>query len=131
MPAMLVVYFCEEDGRVPALEAILAWARRDRRIAAKCIDRIELLAKLGHELRRPDADYLRDGIHELRATYGKTHYRVLYFFSGGRAVLACAVAKEGAVPERDIDLAVRYRDVYERSPGAHTYRENGGDEGDG
>ena len=35
---------------------------------AKCFLRVERLRELGHELRRPEADLLRDGIYELRAT---------------------------------------------------------------
>jgi hypothetical protein len=37
---------------------------------ANCRARIELLSQLGHELRRPAADILRDGIYELRAKQG-------------------------------------------------------------
>ena len=32
----------------------------------KCLARLERLEQLGHELRRPEADYLRDDIYELR-----------------------------------------------------------------
>lgn len=34
----------------------------------------------GHEVRRSVADYLRDGIHELRPSFSGVHYRILYFF---------------------------------------------------
>src|SRR5437868_6039534 len=112
MPATEVVFFREEDGRVPALETILTWAKRDLRIGSKCFERIDSLRSLGHELRRPAADYLRDNIHELRSTFGTVQYRLLYFFAHGKAVIACAVAKEGSVPDNDIDLAVRYRALY-------------------
>jgi hypothetical protein len=61
MPRVDVVFYMEEDGKVPALEWIERMARRDKRIAAKCQERIERLAELGHELRRPDADFLHDG----------------------------------------------------------------------
>ena len=43
---------------------------------------IRWLALFGHELRRPKADFLRDGIYELRAREGRANYRVLYFFHG-------------------------------------------------
>ena len=33
---------------------------------AKCIVRLDRLEEMGHELRRPEAEYLRDGIYELR-----------------------------------------------------------------
>lgn len=37
---------------------------------------------LGHELRRPEADFLRDGIYELRVSLQGQQYRMLYFFHG-------------------------------------------------
>jgi hypothetical protein len=33
-------------------------------------------------LRRPHADYLEDGIYELRWRNGTVQYRILYFFHG-------------------------------------------------
>lgn len=48
----------------------------------KCRVRIERLRDLGHELRRPEADLLRDGIYELRVRLGTLNYRMLYFFHG-------------------------------------------------
>ncbi len=48
----------------------------------KCRVRIERLRELGHELRRPEADYLRDGIYELRVKHQGVNYRLLYFFHG-------------------------------------------------
>ena len=48
----------------------------------KCRIKIERLQELGHELRRPEADYLRDGIYELRVRLQSVNYRMLYFFHG-------------------------------------------------
>jgi hypothetical protein len=36
----------------------------------KCTVRIERPQEMGHELRRPEADFLRDGIYELRVGCG-------------------------------------------------------------
>jgi phage-related protein len=75
---------------------------------------------LGHELRRPNADYLRDGIHELRVKRGRVNYRVLYFFHGQNvALLAHALTKEREVPAREIDRAVERKRRYEKSPFKH------------
>jgi hypothetical protein len=41
----------------------------ERKAWAKCRERIRRLAELGYELRRPHADFLRDGIYELRAKH--------------------------------------------------------------
>lgn len=88
----------------------------------KCIVRIERLAELGHELRRPEADTLRDGIHELRAAYRGVQHRLLYFFHEGLAVLVVGVTKERAVPDAEIERAKRRRTAYVAEPASHTYR---------
>ena len=49
---------------------------------AKCVKWIEILKSFGHELRRPESDYLRDGIYELRVRFQSLNYRMLYFFHG-------------------------------------------------
>jgi len=65
----------------------------------KCQAAISRLALLGHELRRPEADLLRDGIYELRARLGSVNYRLLYFFHGQTvSVIAHGLTKEAAVP---------------------------------
>jgi len=77
------------------------------KVQAKCIERIDRLGELGHELRRPEADFLRDGIYELRASYQSVHYRMLYFFAGKAVVVVShGLTKEREVPTRQIDLAV-------------------------
>lgn len=85
MPQTQVVFFAADDGSVPLLE----WMDGlQAKVQNKCIVRIERLAELGHELRRPEADLLRDGIYELRVRAGNVHYRILYFFHEGQAVLS-------------------------------------------
>lgn len=74
----------------------------------KCLTRLERLEQMGHELRRPEADYLRDDIYELRASHRGIHYRMLYFFHKRAAVVVShGLAKEREVPPREIDLAIR------------------------
>lgn len=66
--------------------------------ASKCAAAIERLVKFGHELRRPLADFLEEGIHELRIRKGRVNYRILYFFHGKNlAIPAHALAKEDKV----------------------------------
>jgi integrase len=73
------VIYREEDGSVPFVD----WFEKlPDHAQDKVLVRMERLRELGHELRRPEADFLRDGIHELRATSRGVHYRVLYFFHG-------------------------------------------------
>mgnify|MGYP001576043674 FL=1 len=86
--------------------------------------KIERLRELGHELRRPEADSLRDGIYELRISRGGMNYRILYFFHGRvAAVLVHALVKEREVPASDIEKALERKRQFEHNPAAHTYRE--------
>ncbi len=85
---------------------------------------MERLAAFGHELRRPSADYLRGGIYELRARHGRLNYRILYFFHGHYlVVLVHGLRKEDIVPESDIQRAIKRKELYEKNPEAHTYKE--------
>ena len=124
MPPTRVLFYQEADGGVPIKRWLEDLKQTDRRGFAKCVERIQRLAALGHELRRPHADYLRDGIHELRARRGNVNYRILYFFGGKDvAVLTDGLKKEGEVPERDIERAIRRKKTFERAPEMHTYEE--------
>src|SRR5579863_4085826 len=118
MPNSRVVIYREEDRSAPFID----WFRKlPSHARDKVLVRIERLRDLGHELRRPEADFLRDGVHELRATSRGVHYRVLYFFHGQiAAVLAHGLVKEKAVPDRDIDLAIRRKVRFEANPSKHT-----------
>ena len=74
---------------------------KSRKAYAKCAVRIRRLAEMGHELRRPEVDLLRDGIYELRARLGTVDRRILYFFRGRDvAVLANAITKENEIKIR-------------------------------
>lgn len=97
-----------------------------RKAQDKCVVRIERLRKLGHALRRPEADYLRDGIYELRAKHSGINYRMLYFFHDRTAVvLSHGIMKQVAeVPSREIELAIRRKRAFAADAGRHTYKEN-------
>jgi phage-related protein len=80
--------------------------------------------KRGHELRRPEADLLRDGIYELRVGFQGVHHRILYFFHGTTAaVVSHALIKERAVPPREINRAIERKKRFETNPRRHTYEE--------
>lgn len=86
--------------------------------------RLERLRELGHELRRPEADFLRDGVYELRVSLRGVHHRVLYFFHGTvAAVVSHGVVKERVVPTREIGQAVERKKRFEANPAKHTYEE--------
>lgn len=123
MPATDVIYYREADGIVPVREWLNAIWRRDHRAAEKCLAQIGLLKLFGHELRRPIADYLRDGVYELRVRTGRAQHRILYGFKGrNRAVLVHGLTKEKRVPPKDIDLAATRIRRFGTNPTLHSYR---------
>ena len=122
MPPTEVLFYQDEAKRAPVVEWLWDLRRDDRTAYAKCVARIRRLAEAGHELRRPEADYLRDGIYELRARRGHVNYRMLYFFHGHNvAILAHALTKEGEIPDSDIARAIRRKQAFERNPARHSY----------
>lgn len=121
MPTIRVVFYQETVGSTPVLEWLDTLPPKAQ---DKCRVKIERLQDLGHELRRPEADLLRDGIYELRVGLQGINYRILYFFHGKvAAVLAHGLVKDRVVPPRAIDEAIKRKQRYEQDPGAHTYQE--------
>lgn len=124
MPQTDVHFYQEAPGDVPVLDWLTDLETRDRRAVNKCQAAIERLAELGHELRRPEADILRDGVYELRVRVGRVNFRLLYFFHGrGVAILAHGLTKEKAVPKADIERAVKRMQQFKADPEAHIYKE--------
>ena len=118
MPKTEVIIFAEEDGSSPLIEWLDGLSSK---VQDKCIVRIERLEAMGYELRRPEADYLRDEIHELRWKAEGVQFRVLYFFYKGKAVLSHGIKKESEVPPKEIDIAVRRREMFEKNPNKRAY----------
>ena len=124
MPRTQVVFYRDEVGKVPVVEWLQALRRTDRKAYAKCVVRIRRLVELGHELRRPEADFLREGMYELRAKKGRVNYRMLYFFHGPQvAILGHALTKEGAIPNAEIERALKRKEAFTRNPARHSYEE--------
>ena len=121
MPKTTVVLYREEDGSCPFLDW---YGELPVKAQAKCLLRLERLRELGHELRRPEADYLRDGIYELRVRCQHVHFRILYFFHGTvAAVVSHGIVKEGAVPAKEIDRAIQRKKRFEADPAGHSHSE--------
>lgn len=121
MPATTVIFFQERPDQRPSL---VEWLdSMPEKAQQKCLARLKRLEDLGHELRRPEADYLRDGIYELRASYQGVHYRMLYFFHGRAAVvISHDITREDKVPPVEIDRAIRAKGAFEADPARHTFR---------
>ena len=127
MPKTEILFYQDDSGHVPCQEWLKQVYQSDKKAASNLLERMKQLAELGHELRRPTADYLRDGIYELRARRGRVQYRLLYFFDSNArhiAILTHGLIKEDhAVPPGDIDLAIHCRRAYERDRERHTCME--------
>lgn len=125
MPATEVRFFQEYNGRVPVLDWLSKLRDNNRRAYAKCVARIRRLADLGHELRRPETDYLKDGLYELRILSGRVHYRLLYFYHSRHiSVLVHAVKKEGRVPPAALEIALRRKRQFEKDPKLYSLVQN-------
>jgi phage-related protein len=120
MPATEVLLYQEEDGTIPVLDWLRELQRNNRAAFEKCLFLMDLLEQFGHELRRPRADFLRDGRYELRTEVRNVNYRLLYGFVGmDIALVAHALTKQAKVSDRDIDLAVIRLARFQQSPQKH------------
>lgn len=119
MPRSNLLIYQEEDGTVPLLDWL---GKLPRKAQDKCRVKLGRLAELGYDLRRPEADILRDGIYELRVGLSGINYRMLYFFHGKQAVVATqGLKKENRVPDKEIDLALIRKSRFELQPTQHTF----------
>ncbi len=122
MPSTEVYFYKEDDGSVPVLDWILALRAKNERAAKKCFGLVKLLKEFGSELRRPRADFLQDGVYELRTEVGNVNYRILYGFVGRDvAILACGLTKEKKTPDQEIDRAVNRIELYKNNPAQHRF----------
>jgi phage-related protein len=118
MPITEVFFYAENDGMVPVLVWLDEIPENPR---DKLFYRIRRLEQAGHELRRPEADFLRAGIYELRVRWQRVNYRLLYFFHQGNAVIAHGCTKEREVDDRDIERAIERKMRYEKNPKGHRH----------
>jgi len=119
VPAVTVVYY-RERGQVPMVEWL---AKLPPDAADVCVARVRLLRDGGCELRRPFADLLRDGIHELRAKRRGINYRMFYFFFGRKVVVVSHgfLKQRARVPEPEIDRAVERMTRFKADPFSHAF----------
>jgi phage-related protein len=119
VPRVRVLFYADDDGRVPARDWLDSIAPKAR---IKCYAALRRLAELGFELRRPSADYLRDGIYELRIGQSHVNYRLLYFFHDREVVVVThGLVKEKRVPPKEIDLAIERRDKHRKEPARRSF----------
>ncbi|HLF18195.1 MAG TPA: type II toxin-antitoxin system RelE/ParE family toxin [Candidatus Omnitrophota bacterium] len=69
----------------------------------------------GHNLRRPMADYIGDGIYELRPRHNRIFY---FFFLRDNVILLHAIRKKtDSIPQGDLDLCLKRKQLVEQAEG--------------
>lgn len=97
-----IYYFIDGRGNSPIKEFIDNLPLTEQ---AKVFAYIVELLNQGHDLRRPIADYLGDGIYELRPKNNRIFY---FFFLKDSAVLLHAIRKKtDKIPEKDLKLCIK------------------------
>lgn len=120
MPITAIRIDGDEAKEGPFLRWLGALPKRDPRARAQCDSRILDLERPGSEPHRPHADYLRDGIRELRMRVGRVQYRMLYSLLGRDvAVLTHGIVKERDAPDQEFELAIRRLDRPRANPKLH------------
>lgn len=106
-----IIFYDKPDGTEPVKEFLLSL---DKKMRAKLLMEITMLADNGPQLREPYSKHLDDGIFELRAKSGTDISRVLYFFLIGRRIILTNgfIKKTQRTPEREIERAKRYRSEF-------------------
>lgn len=120
MPKTEVKIYREDDGTVP----LRLWlGSLDRKSQERCLAAMVILGNHGHDLRRPYAENLGDGIYELRVKSGRVNFRMLYGFQGRDAIIVShGFAKERIIPPKEIALAKERIAKFTANPERHTYQ---------
>ncbi len=115
-----VLAYRDDRGKAPVVEWILGLSVKARR---KVFARLERLKEHGHMLRRPETEYPRDGVYELRATYRGMQYGILYFFFKRTSIILThgLTKKTPSIPEREIERAIARKQAFQGDPAIHTY----------
>lgn len=106
-----IIYCDEQTDPCPVTEFIDRLAPKHQ---IKIIRFLSLLEEMGPTLPRPYADFLRDGIHELRIKLSGDQIRMLYFFCFRKFIVfyIAFVKNRRQVPETLIERVKRYRDTF-------------------
>lgn len=106
------ILFCDEaEDACPVTEFINGCSPKHQ---VKVLRLLSLLEEQGPTLPRPYADFLHDGIHELRFSLSKDKVRVLYFFCYQKFIVLYEAFLKNTqkVPEKYISKAIEYRNGF-------------------
>jgi hypothetical protein len=107
----LVVYYEDSKGRSEVFDFI---EKRKDRENAKILALLAILEEQGPQLPRPYADFLQDGIHELRIKLRGNQVRILFFFCYRNFIILTNVfiKTSDKVPLKEINKAKILRDDF-------------------
>lgn len=107
-----VYYYVDARGKKPIIEFIESLNFNDQ---TKTLGYIQELRKQGNSLRRPMADYLGNGIYELRPKDNRIFY---FFYVKDNVVLIHAIKKKTKkIPPGDLALCMRRKQEIESEYG--------------
>lgn len=108
-----VIYYTDSEGNTPVEEFINSRSQSNK---SKIMALLDILEERGPNFPRPYADFLRDGIHELRIKLSGDQFRILYFFlHKDNIILSNAFMKNTKkVPTSEIKKALLAKDDYIR-----------------
>ena len=103
-----IYFYVDDRGQRPVRDFIDSLPLRDQ---AKVLAYCDELKKQGHNLRRPMADYLGEGIYELRPKDNRIFY---FFFLKDSAVLLHSLRKKtDKIRSGDLNLCLKRRQEVE------------------
>ncbi len=96
-----IYYFIDQREKIPVEEFIDSLTEKEQ---TKVFAYLHELSEKGFLMRRPMADYLGEGIYELRPKCNRIFY---FFFLGANVVLLHAIKKNTQqIPYRDFKLCI-------------------------
>lgn len=106
-----VIYYKKQSGECPVKEFIDSRNINNQQKIAAILD---LLQETGNNLPRPFADYLHDGIYELRVKLSGDETRTLYFFCFETYIVLTHsfIKTSRRVPMSEISKALKYKDDF-------------------
>ena len=101
------------NGEIPVESFINSLSSKMRQ---KAIGSIEILSEYGNTMREPYSKAIGKGLFELRIKFGGDISRIFYFFVVGNKIILTNgfIKKTDKIPTREIALARKYKEDYER-----------------
>jgi phage-related protein len=103
-----IIFYKDVEGFCPVDEFLETLSEKDKTEINAWID---FLGNVGFDARRPQVDYLRDGIHELRVKLSRGGSRTLYFFCYNDYIVLTNTfyKRTDKIPDSEITKALKYK----------------------